>query len=112
VEELRKEFSDLLAEYYTDSNTVTEETLFNFFLPHLQPQSKESEWISVDKQEPKKDNEFDVYTNCICGILNKEVILDAVYYHEEKKFFHNQDTTHSNPFPATHFMYPLKPPIK
>ena len=68
-------------------------------------------WIPIKEQEPIKENEFDVYTNCICGVAKKYAIPDAVYYHAEKKFFHNQDTIHSNPIPATHWMPPLEPPM-
>lgn len=67
------------------------------------------EWIPITKQEPPKENEWDEYTNCACGIKNEQVIADAVYYHAEKKFFHNQDTTHGYPIPATHWML-LTPP--
>ncbi len=67
------------------------------------------EWIPVKTKEPTKENEWDVYTNCTCGIKNEAVIEDAVYYHAEKKFFHNQDTSHRNPIPATHWIK-LEPP--
>jgi len=66
-------------------------------------------WISITDKEPQKKREWDAYTNCVCGIENKGFIADAVYYHHDKKFFHNQDTSNSNPIPATHWFI-LKPP--
>jgi len=67
------------------------------------------EWIELKDKEPQKENEWDVYTNAICGIKNKQVIVDAVYYHYKKEFYHNQDTSHSYPIPATHWMI-IEPP--
>ncbi len=69
------------------------------------------DWIPIEEREPKREREFDVYTNCICGISKKYVVLDAIYYHAEKQFFHNQDTTHSMPIPATHWMPTIEPPM-
>ena len=68
------------------------------------------EWIDVKNQEPKRVYEDDVYTTCICGKLNEWVVLDAVYVHETKTYYHNQDTTFNNPLDATHFIYPINPP--
>lgn len=67
-------------------------------------------WKKTNESEPPRENEFDVYTNCMCAIANKLVITDAVYYHAEHKYFHNQDTSHSNPIPATHWHETLQPP--
>ena len=68
-----------------------------------------NKWIPITKQEPPKEHESDVNTNCTCAIKKKVVVADAVYYHAEKKFFHNQDTSHGYPIKATHWMF-LTPP--
>lgn len=69
------------------------------------------EWINLKDKKPQKENESDVYTSCTCGIKNERVIHDAVYYHYENKFFHNQDTSYLFPIPATHWLI-LTPPKK
>lgn len=60
-------------------------------------------WISIKEKEPTKEFEDDVYTNCTCA-TDEHVIYDAVYYHYNNNFYHNQDTTHLNPIPATHWI--------
>jgi len=67
------------------------------------------EWIPITEKEPPKEFNTDVYTQCTCGTKGKGVVEDAVYYHHEKRFFHNQDTAHTSPIPATHWLI-LKPP--
>lgn len=67
-------------------------------------------WINVNTPPIAKES-TDVYTHCICGGKGF-VVTDAVFYHYKQEYYHNSDTSHSSPIPATHWQPPLSPPIQ
>lgn len=111
---MKEETNKTVEEYYKEhfnGNHYLTPLKYEQVIEFAEQYAGQSKWVSVEERLPEKENESDVYTNCTCGIKNDCVIIDAVYYHYENKFYHNQDTNHSNAIPATHWQ-PLPTPPK